>query len=143
MKALLNNSINLYNTNMKKMTKKQVVTAAIKIAKEATKSLNKILNDNDMFFDPINMSWNDGAIDHSNDIDGNWENVKIRNIRNVNDMFLELCGGDDGYVEENLKTRSEIEQYIKERQYTCSPANRIKKMQAEINRLKEKYNIKD
>lgn len=58
-------------------------------------------------------------------------------------MFLELCGGDDGYVEENLKTRSEIEQYIKERQYTCSPANRIKKMQAEINRLKEKYNIKD
>lgn len=76
MKALLNNSINLYNTNMKKMTKKQVVTAAIKIAKEATKSLNKILNDNDMFFDPINMSWNDGAIDHSNDIDGNWETLR-------------------------------------------------------------------
>lgn len=130
---------------MKKLTKKQVIKAAIKIAKEANKSLDKILNENDMFFDPITMSWKDGAIDHSNDKYGNWENVKIRNVRNARDMVIVLSDGNDdtGYVEKNLKTRSEIEQYIKKRQDEFSPVNRIKKLEDEIKRLKEKYNIKD
>ena len=131
------------------MTKKQVITAAIKIIKSANKDLEKILKDNDMFFDPYN-SFRNGAIDHSKDVNGNWENVSIRNVRNANSMFFELCNGTDDneiddieYIKDNLKTRQEIEQYIKERQLMCSPVNRIKKLEEEIKRLKEKYNIKD
>lgn len=131
---------------MKKMTKNQVIKAAIKISKNATKSLEKILKDNDMFFDPYD-SWKDGAIDHSKDINDNWENVSIRNVRNANDLFFELCDEikdkDIGYIKDNLKTRQEIEQYIKERQLMCSPVTRIKKLEEEIKRIKEKYNIKD
>ncbi len=129
---------------MKKLTKKQVITAAIKIANNASKSLEKILKDNDMFFDPYN-SWDYGAIDHSKDVYNDWENVSIRDVRNADNMFLELCDGNDdkGYVEDNLKTRQEIDQYIKERQLMYSPATRIKKLEEEIKRLKEKYNIGD
>ena len=134
---------------MKTLTKNQVIKAAIKIAKNANKSLEKILKDNDMFFEPYD-SWKDGAIDHSKDVNGNWENVSIRNVRNANSMFFELCNGTDDneiddieYIKDNLKTRQEIEQYIKERQLMCSPVNRIKKLEEEIKRLKEKYNIKD
>ena len=129
---------------MKKMTKNQVIKAAIKITKNAKKSLEKILKDNDMFFEPYD-SWKDGAIDHSKDVNGNWENVSIRNVRNETNMFFELCDeiNDIGYVKDNLKTRQEIEQYIKERQLMYSPAARIKKHEEEIKRLKEKYNIKD
>ena len=126
------------------MTKNQVIKAAIKITKNAKKSLEKILKDNDMFFEPYD-SWKDGAIDHSKDVNGNWENVSIRNVRNETNMFFELCDeiNDIGYVKDNLKTRQEIEQYIKERQLMYSPAARIKKHEEEIKRLKEKYNIKD
>ena len=126
------------------MTKNQVIKAAIKIAKNANKSLEKILKDNDMFFDPYDY-WVDGAINHSKDIHDNWENVSIRNVRNANKLFFELCDeiNDIGYVKDNLKTRQEIEQYIKERQLMYSPAARIKKHEEEIKRLKEKYNIKD
>lgn len=129
---------------MKKLTKKQVITAAIKIANNASKSLEKILKDNDMFFDPYN-SWDYGAIDHSKDVYNNWENASIRDVRNAYNMFLELCDGNDdkGYVEDNLKTRQELDQYIKERQLTYSPSTRIKKLEEEIKRLKEKYNIGD
>ena len=131
---------------MKKMTKNQVIKAAIKIAKSANKRLEKILKDNDMYFEPYD-SWKDGAIDHSKDVNGNWKNVRIRNVRNTNNLFFELCDDikekDIGYVKDNLKTRQEIEQYIKERQLTYSPATRIKKLEEEIKRLKEKYNIKD
>ena len=131
---------------MKKITKDQVIKAAIKIAKNANKSLEKILKDNDMFFDPYD-SWEDGAIDHSKDIHDNWENVSIRNVRNANDLFFELCDDikdkDIGYVKDNLKTRQEIEQYIKERQLMHSPVTRIKELEEEIKRLREKYNIKD
>ena len=128
------------------MTKNQVIKAAIKIAKNANKSLEKILKDNDMFFDPYDY-WVDGAINHSKDIHDNWENVSIRNVRNANKLFFELCYEigdiDIGYVKDNLKTRQEIEQYIKERQLMCSPDTRIKKLEEEIKRIKEKYNIKD
>ena len=55
---------------MKKNTKNQVIKAAIKIAKNANKSLEKILKDNDMFFDPYE-SWEYGSIDHSKDVNGN------------------------------------------------------------------------
>ena len=129
---------------MKKMTKNQVIKAAIKITNNAKKSLEKILKDNDMFFDPYE-SWEYGSIDHSKDVNGNWENVRIRNVRNVTNLFFELCDeiNDIGYVKDNLKTRQEIEQYIKERQLMYSPATRIKKHEEEIKRLKEKYNIKD
>lgn len=131
---------------MKKMTKNQVIKAAIKIAKNANKSLEKILKDNDMFFEPYD-SWKDGAIDHSKDINNNWENVSIRNVRNANNMFLVLCDKDDidvkEYIKDNLKTRQEIEQHIKKCQYMCSPSTRIKKLEEEIKRIKEKYNIKD
>ena len=131
---------------MKALTKNQVIKAAIKIAKEANKSLEKILKDNDMFFDPYD-SWEDGAIDHSKDIHDNWENVSIRNVRNANDLFFELCDDikdkDIGYIKDNLKTRQEIEQYIKERQLMHSPVTRIKELEEEIKRLREKYNIKD
>ena len=134
---------------MKKFTKNQVIKAAIKIAKEANKSLEKILKDNDMFFEPYD-SWKDGAIDHSKDVNGNWENVSIRNVRNANSMFFELCNGTDDneiddieYIKDNLKTRQEIEQYIKERQLMCSPVTRIKKLEEEIKSIKEKHNIKD
>lgn len=129
---------------MKKFTKDQVIKAAIKIVKNANKSLEKILKDNDMFFDPYE-SWEDGAIDHSKDIHDNWENVSIRNVRNVTNLFFELCDEikDIGYVKDNLKTRQEIEQYIKERQLMCSPSTRIKKLEEEIKRIKEKYIIKD
>lgn len=129
---------------MKKFTKDQVIKAAIKIVKNANKSLEKILKDNDMFFDPYD-SWEDGAIDHSKDIHDNWENVSIRNVRNVTNLFFELCDEikDIGYVKDNLKTRQEIEQYIKERQLIYSPVTRIKELEEEIKRLKEKYNIKD
>ena len=131
---------------MKKMTKNQVIKAAIKIAKNANKSLEKILKDNDMFFDPYDY-WVDGAINHSKDIHDNWENVSIRNVRNANKLFFELCyeigDVDIAYVKDNLKTRQEIEQYIKERQLMYSPAIRIKKLEKEIKGLKEKYNIKD
>lgn len=129
---------------MKKFTKDQVIKVAIKIVKNANKSLEKILKDNDMFFDPYE-SWEDGAIDHSKDIHDNWENVSIRNVRNVTNLFFELCDEikDIGYVKENLKTRQEIEQYIKERQLMHSPVTRIKELEEEIKRLKEKYNIKD
>ena len=129
---------------MKKMTKNQVIKAAIKITKNAKKSLEKILKDNDMFFDPYG-SWEYGTIDHSKDVNGNWENVSIRNVRNETNMFFELCDeiNDIGYVKDNLKTRQEIEQYIKERQLMYSPAARIKKHEEEIKRSKEKYNIKD
>lgn len=128
---------------MKKMTKNQVIKDAIKITNNAKKSLEKILKDNDMFFDPYE-SW-DGAIDHSKDVNGNWENVSIRNVRNATNLFFELCDeiNDIGYVKDNLKTRQEVEQYIKERQLMYSPAARIKKHEEEIKRLKEKYNIKD
>ena len=130
---------------MKTLTKNQVIKAAIKIAKNANKSLEKILKDNDMFFEPYD-SWEDGAIDHSKDIH-DWENVSIRNVRNANDLFFELCADikdkDIGYIKDNLKTRQEIEQYIKERQLMCSPDTRIKKLEEEIKRIKEKYNIKD
>ena len=64
---------------MKTLTKNQVIKAAIKIAKNANKSLEKILKDNDMFFEPYD-SWEDGAIDHSKDIHDGWENVSIRNF---------------------------------------------------------------
>ena len=129
---------------MKTLTKNQVIKAAIKIAKNANKSLEKILKDNDMFFEPYD-SWKDGAIDHSKDINDNWENVSIRNVRNANNLFFELCDeiNDIEYVKDNLKTRQEIEQYIKERQLMCSPVTRIKKLEEEIKRIKEKYNIKD
>ena len=131
---------------MKTLTKNQVIKAAIKIAKEANKSLEKILKDNDMFFEPYD-SWKDGAIDHSKDINDNWENVSIKNVRNANNLFFELCDDikdkDIGYIKDNLKTRQEIEQYIKERQLMCSPDTRIKKLEEEIKRIKEKYNIKD
>ena len=129
---------------MKKMTKNQVIKAAIKITKNAKKSLEKILKDNDMFFEPYD-SWEDGAIDHSKDVNGNWENVSIKNVRNVTNLFFELCDeiNDIEYVKDNLKTRQEIEQYIKERQLMCSPDTRIKKLEEEIKRIKEKYNIKD
>lgn len=129
---------------MKKLTKKQVITAAIKIANNASKGLEKILKDNDMFFDPYS-SWDYGAIDHSKDVYNNWENASIRDVRNAYNMFLELCDGNDdkGYVEDNLKTRQELDQYIKERQLMYSPATRIKKLEEEIKRLKEKYNIGD
>ena len=129
---------------MKKMTKNQVIKAAIKITKNAKKSLEKILKDNDMFFDPYD-SWEYGTIDHSKDVNGNWENVSIRNVRNATNLFFELCDeiNDIGYVKDNLKTRQEIEQYIKERQLMCSPDTRIKKLEEEIKRIKEKYNIKD
>lgn len=129
---------------MKKFTKDQVIKAAIKIAKNANNSLEKILKDNDMFFDPYD-SWEDGAIDHSKDIHDNWENVSIRNVRNVTNLFFELCDEfkDIGYVKDNLKTRQEIEQYIKERQLMFSPVTRIKELEEEIKRIKEKYNIKD
>ena len=131
---------------MKTLTKNQVIKAAIKIVKEANKSLEKILKDNDMYFEPYD-SWKDGAIDHSKDIHDNWENVSIRNVRNANNLFFELCDDikekDIGYVKDNLKTRQEIEQYIKERQLMCSPDTRIKKLEEEIKRIKEKYNIKD
>ena len=129
---------------MKTLTKNQVIKAAIKIAKNANKSLEKILKDNDMFFEPYD-SWEDGAIDHSKDVNGNWENVSIKNVRNVTNLFFELCDeiNDIGYVKDNLKTRQEIEQYIKERQLMCSPDTRIKKLEEEIKRIKEKYNIKD
>ena len=131
---------------MKALTKNQVIKAAIKIAKEANKSLEKLLKDNDMFFEPYD-SWKDGAIDHSKDIHDNWENVSIRNVRNVNDLFFELCADikdkDIGYVKDNLQTRQEIEKYIKARQLMYSPATRIKKHEEEIKRLKEEYNIKD
>ena len=129
---------------MKKFTKNQVIKAAIKIAKEANKSLEKILKDNDMFFDPYG-SWEYGTIDHSKDVNGNWENVSIRNVRNANNLFFELCDeiNDIEYVKDNLKTRQEIEQHIKKCQYMCSPNTRIKKLEEEIKRLKEKYNIKD
>ena len=128
------------------MTKNQVIKEAIKITKNAKKSLEKILKDNDMFFDPYD-SWEYGTIDHSKDVNGNWENVSIRNVRNANNLFFELCDDikdkDIGYIKDNLKTRQEIEQYIKERQLMYSPAARIKKHEEEIKRLKEKYNIKD
>ena len=75
---------------MKTLKKNQVIKAAIKIAKEANKSLEKILKDSDMFFEPYD-SWKDGAIDHSKDINDNWENVSIRNVRNANNLFFELC----------------------------------------------------
>ena len=129
---------------MKTLTKNQVIKAAIKIAKNVNKSLEKILKDNDMFFEPYD-SWKDGAIDHSKDINDNWENVSIRNVRNATNLFFELCDeiNDIGYVKDNLKTRQEIEKYIKERQLMYSPAARIKKHEEEIKRLKEKYNIKD
>ena len=129
---------------MKKMTKKQVIKAAIKITNNAKKSLEKILKDNDMFFDPYE-SWEYGAIDHSKDVNGNWENVRIRNVRNVTNLFFELFDeiNDIEYVKDILKTRQEIEQYIKECQLMYSPATRIKKHEEEIKRLKEKYNIKD
>ncbi len=126
------------------MTKNQVIKAAIKITKNAKKSLEKILKDNDMFFDPYD-SWEDGAIDHSKDVNGHWENVRIRNVRNVTNLFFELCDeiNDIGYVKDNLQTRQEIEKYIKARQLMYSPATRIKKHEEEIKRLKEEYNIKD
>ena len=129
---------------MKKITKNQVIKAAIKIAKSANKRLEKILKDNDMYFEPYD-SWKDGAIDHSKDVNGNWENVSIRNVRNATNLFFELCDEiiDIGYVKDKLKTRQEIEKYIKERQLMYSPAARIKKHEEEIKRLKEKYNIKD
>ena len=129
---------------MKKMTKNQVIKAAIKITNNAKKSLEKILKDNDMFFDPYE-SWEYGAIDHSKDVNGNWENVRIRNVRNVTNLFFELFDeiNDIEYVKDILKTRQEIEQYIKECQLMYSPATRIKKHEEEIKRLKEKYNIKD
>lgn len=131
---------------MKKITKNQVIKAAIKIAKNANKSLEKILKDNDMYFEPYD-SWKDGPIDHSKDINDNWENVSIRNVRNANNLFFELCDDikdkDIGYIKDNLKTRQEIEQYIKERQLMCSPVTRIKKLEEEIKRIKENYNIKD
>ena len=129
---------------MKNMTKKQVIKSAIKIIKSANKDLEKILKDNDMFFDPYN-SFRNGAIDHSKDVNGNWENVSIRNVRNANNLFFELCDGTDDieYIKDNLKTRQEIEQYIKERQLMLSPSTRIKKLEEEIKRIKEKYNIKD
>lgn len=129
---------------MKKLTKNQVIKVAIKIAKNANKTLEKILKDNDMFFEPY-VSWKDGAIDHSKDVHNNWENVNIRNIRNANDMFLELCDENDdkGYVKDNLKTRQEIEQYIKQHQLLNSPATRIKKLEEEIKRIKKKYNVED
>ena len=129
---------------MKNMTKNQVIKAAIKITNNAKKSLEKILKDNDMFFDPYE-SWEYGSIDHSKDVNGNWENVRIRNVRNVTNLFFELCDeiNDIGYVKDNLKTRQEIEKYIKERQLMYSPATIIKKLEEEIKRLKEKYNIKD
>ena len=131
---------------MKKMTKNQVIKAAIKIAKNANNSLEKILKDNDMFFGPYD-SWKDGAIDHSKDINNNWENVSIRNVRNANNLFFELCyeikDRDIGYIKDNLKTRQEIEQYIKECQIMCSPVTRIKKLEEKIKSIKEKYNIKD
>ena len=129
---------------MKNMTKNQVIKAAIKITNNAKKSLEKILKDNDMFFDPYD-SWEYGAIDHSKDVNGNWENVSIRNARNATNLFFELCDeiNDIGYVKDNLKTRQEIEKYIKERQLMYSPATIIKKLEEEIKRLKEKYNIKD
>ena len=128
------------------MTKNQVIKAAIKITKNAKKSLEKILKDNDMFFDPHD-SLEYGTIDHSKDVNGTWENVSIRNVRNATNLFFELCDDikdkDIGYVKDNLKTRQEIEKYIKERQLMYSPAARIKKHEEEIKRLKEKYNIKD
>ena len=129
---------------MKTLTKNQVIKAAIKIAKNANKSLEKILKDNDMFFDPYD-SWEDGAIDHFKDVNGNWENVSIRNVRNVTNLLFELCDeiNDIEYVKDNLKTRQEIEQYIKERQLMHSPVTRIKELEEEIKRLREKYNIKD
>lgn len=129
---------------MKKMTKNQVIKAAIKITNNAKKSLEKILKDNDMFFDSYD-SLEYGTIDHSKDVNGNWENVSIRNVRNATNLFFELCDeiNDIGYVKDNLKTRQEVEQYIKERQLMYSPAARIKEHEEEIKRLKEKYNIKD
>lgn len=131
---------------MKKMTKKQVVNAASKIAKEATKSLDKILNENDMFFDPINKSWDEGPIDHSKDDDGNWENVVIRNKnRDSVGLFVDLVLADETMrdLQEFLYTRKELEDYIYRKRDECSPEKRIKHMQDEIKRLKEKYNIKD
>lgn len=129
---------------MKKITKNQVIKAAIKISNNANKSLEKILKDNDMFFEPYD-SWECGAIDHSKDDNGNWENVSIRNNRNANNMFLALCDEIkyEGYIKDNLKTRQEIEQYIKEHQLMCSPVNKIKKLEEEIKNIKEKYKIKD
>ena len=129
---------------MKNMTKPQVIKAAIKITNNAKKSLEKILKDNDMFFDSYD-SLEYGTIDHSKDVNGNWENVSIRNVRNATNLFFELCDeiNDIGYVKDNLKTRQEVEQYIKERQLMYSPAARIKEHEEEIKRLKEKYNIKD
>ena len=129
---------------MKNMTKTQVIKAAIKITNNAKKSLEKILKDNDMFFDSYD-SLEYGTIDHSKDVNGNWENVSIRNVRNATNLFFELCDeiNDIGYVKDNLKTRQEVEQYIKERQLMYSPAARIKEHEEEIKRLKEKYNIKD
>ena len=129
---------------MKNMTKNQVIKAAIKITNNAKKSLEKILKDNDMFFDSYD-SLEYGTIDHSKDVNGNWENVRIRNVRNVTNLFFELFDeiNDIEYVKDILKTRQEIEQYIKECQLMYSPATRIKKHEEEIKRLKEKYNIKD
>ena len=80
---------------MKKMTKKQVIKSAIKIVEKASKSLDKILTENDMYFDPINKDWCDGPINHSNDKYGNWENVTSNSqCRDGIGLFYEVIYGD-------------------------------------------------